>query len=218
MPVMDGLTATQIIRQELQLVTLPIIAMTANAMASDREECLNAGMNDHVGKPFDINQLVKVIREHLGLKNVIELATAAAPLPIQPETAEAFAQAIGIDLKGALNRFGGNKELYLNMLPKFLHTLNTLPAQLRSHENLNELHSASRLLHTLKGLAATMGAMELSAHAAKQEKILANQASHPEAHHIIEQMCSSIANTIPGLENLLAFMQTPNNSKISGQK
>ena len=53
MPVMDGFEATQVIRQQLGLTDLPIIAMTANALASDREACIAAGMNDHVAKPID---------------------------------------------------------------------------------------------------------------------------------------------------------------------
>ncbi len=65
MPVMDGYAATKVIRQELGLTQLPIIAMTANALASDRLECLSAGMNEHVGKPFDISHLVSVIARML---------------------------------------------------------------------------------------------------------------------------------------------------------
>ena len=58
MPVMDGLEATRAIRMQLGLTDLPVIAMTANAMDSDRADCLAAGMNDHVGKPFDLDQLI----------------------------------------------------------------------------------------------------------------------------------------------------------------
>ncbi len=65
MPIMDGYTATRMIREQLHLTDLPIIAMTANAMASDRADCLAAGMNDHVGKPFNINHLVETLRTHL---------------------------------------------------------------------------------------------------------------------------------------------------------
>jgi PAS domain S-box-containing protein len=61
MPVMDGYAATRVIRQELGLTSLPIIAMTANAMASDRAACLAAGMNDHIGKPFELDQLVAML-------------------------------------------------------------------------------------------------------------------------------------------------------------
>lgn len=64
MPIMDGLQATKHIRQQLKLTELPIIAMTANAMASDRQECIDAGMNDHVGKPFKIKSMVTLIKEY----------------------------------------------------------------------------------------------------------------------------------------------------------
>ena len=61
MPVMDGYAATRMIRQEMGLTALPVIAMTANAMASDRAACLAAGMNDHIGKPFELDQLVAML-------------------------------------------------------------------------------------------------------------------------------------------------------------
>ena len=68
MPVMDGYAATRAIRQDLGLVNLPIIAMTANAMASDRVACLDAGMNDHVGKPFELDHLVATVLRLSGRK------------------------------------------------------------------------------------------------------------------------------------------------------
>jgi PAS domain S-box-containing protein len=66
MPVMDGYAATRMIRQEMGLTALPVIAMTANAMASDRAACLAAGMNDHIGKPFELDQLVAMILRYAG--------------------------------------------------------------------------------------------------------------------------------------------------------
>jgi CheY-like chemotaxis protein len=74
MPVMDGYAATRMIRQEMGLAALPVIAMTANAMASDRAACLAAGMNDHIGKPFELDQLVAMILRYAGK------ADAAKPL------------------------------------------------------------------------------------------------------------------------------------------
>ena len=68
MPVMDGYEATRAVRQDLGLISLPVIAMTANAMASDREACLAAGMNDHVGKPFEIDHLVATLRGFVPLR------------------------------------------------------------------------------------------------------------------------------------------------------
>ncbi len=68
MPVMDGLQATRHIRQQLKLTRLPIIAMTANVMESDRDDCLAAGMNDHIGKPFNVKDLVARLLHFTGGK------------------------------------------------------------------------------------------------------------------------------------------------------
>ncbi len=64
MPIMDGLQATMHIRKQLKLTKLPIIAMTANVMASDYQDCLDAGMNDHIGKPFKISNLVTLLERY----------------------------------------------------------------------------------------------------------------------------------------------------------
>jgi two-component system sensor histidine kinase/response regulator len=61
MPVMDGIEATRIIRSDSRFEDLPIIAMTANAMAADRDKCLEAGMNDHIAKPIDPEDLFRVL-------------------------------------------------------------------------------------------------------------------------------------------------------------
>ena len=65
MPVMDGFTATRIIREELRL-SLPVIAMTAGVMASEREQCIAAGMDDFIGKPIDVEQMFSILARHLG--------------------------------------------------------------------------------------------------------------------------------------------------------
>ena len=72
MPVMDGYAATRAIRQELGLTALPIIAMTANAMASDRAACLAAGMNEHIGKPFELDQLVAMLLRYAAQADAIQ--------------------------------------------------------------------------------------------------------------------------------------------------
>ena len=84
MPEMDGYAATRAIRRELGLKVLPIIAMTANALDSDRDECLAAGMNDHVGKPFDISHLTDVLLRQIA--RVQASAPSHAPYaPPMPE-------------------------------------------------------------------------------------------------------------------------------------
>jgi signal transduction histidine kinase/CheY-like chemotaxis protein len=63
MPVMDGIEATRVIRSDPRFKNLPIIAMTANAMAADRDKCLDAGMNDHIPKPIDPQELFRVLSQ-----------------------------------------------------------------------------------------------------------------------------------------------------------
>jgi two-component system sensor histidine kinase/response regulator len=70
MPVMDGIEATRIIRSDPRFETLPIVAMTANAMAADRKRCLEAGMNDHIAKPIDPDELFKVLVRWAGRRSV----------------------------------------------------------------------------------------------------------------------------------------------------
>jgi len=87
MPVMDGLTATAKIRTEPRHAALPIVAMTANAMAQDRERCLQAGMNDHLAKPFDPPQLWAVLKRWLNPStSAVDLAPAPAPTPTPTPT------------------------------------------------------------------------------------------------------------------------------------
>jgi PAS domain S-box-containing protein len=217
MPVLDGITATKIIRQELSLSTLPIVAMTANAMAADRQECLGAGMNEHIGKPFDLHHLVAVIAKLIN-PDQFSLENPTTMLTKPSENANDYALAMGIDLKGAVNRFGGNSDLYLRMLPKFLDNLIAMPEQLRAYLSQNELKPASRILHTLKGLAATMGATTLSAESAKNEKLMENQSSLEEATVIVDQMCVSIEITLSCLKKLSIMMQQEKSDQAIADK
>ncbi|WP_438334789.1 CHASE domain-containing protein [Edwardsiella tarda] len=158
MPVMDGINATQYIRSHLALHTLPIIAMTANAMVSDRQACLAAGMNDHIGKPFNLRELIQTIQKHL-LTPPLTAPQAMAPSMPAPlsDSLEQFACQHGIALRGALARLEGDLALYHHLLSLFLDELRDFPAQLERHMADADLAAATRALHSLKGLAAQLG-------------------------------------------------------------
>ena len=209
MPVMDGFAATKVIRNDLGLTTLPIVAMTANAMASDREACLAIGMNDHVGKPFDINDLVRVLRNQAQWGNVL-VTPASAAVTLGQGVLQAAAAA-GVDLTAALHRLGGKHEVYRRMLNTFVKDLQAMPAQLQdcaqNPQAGGTTADAKRLLHTLKGLAATLGAMALSVEAATAEKVFAASPSAEQALASTHQACTAIANALPGLQALLSAMQ-----------
>jgi signal transduction histidine kinase/CheY-like chemotaxis protein len=130
MPVMDGFAATRAIRRDLGLNTLPIVAMTANAMVSDREACLAVGMNDHVGKPFDINDLVRVLRRQAQWGDALVEPTSK-DATLTPGVLQAAA-AGAVDIKASLHRLGGKQDVYRRMLQTFVNDLQAMPEQLQA--------------------------------------------------------------------------------------
>ena len=171
MPVMDGYCATRKIRTELGMVGLPIIAMTANAMASDREACLAAGMNEHVGKPFDLKHLTDVV---LRLTQSRTTAARDAPTSLAPELESPPPMDVNSDVGDALERLGYNTGLYANILTSYLEGIAILPDQFDSSLLADDRIGAIRLLHTLKGLSATVGASDLAQVAKQIEGALKN--------------------------------------------
>jgi CheY-like chemotaxis protein len=171
MPVMDGCTAARTIRHELGNSHLPIIAMTANTMQSDREACLGAGMNDHVGKPFDINYLVEVLLQQTGRGSSQYVRNDGNA----PATQAPAAEPLQVD--AALRDMGGDKALYAMVLDAYLQELQQLPGQLEGLLRTGERSSAQRLVHTLKGTSATVGATALAAQALRLEREIANPQS-----------------------------------------
>ncbi|MGB4346335.1 MAG: PAS domain S-box protein [Burkholderiaceae bacterium] len=167
MPVMDGFTATRFIREQLGNFTLPIIAMTANAMASDREECLAAGMNDHIGKPFDLSQLIVTLLRHTASSQAAQKPVAQA----QNDMAALPASAM-LDVGTALVRMGGNATFYQGILRSYLSELSALPEKMAELLEKDAERETHHLMHTFKGLSATVGADALCAVATAAEAAL----------------------------------------------
>ena len=164
MPVMDGFEATRKIRHELAQTALPIIAMTANVMAADREACLQAGMNDHVGKPFELDHLIAVLNKHTGF-------AAPEPSGAQVTAPEQTDHPAGdLDIDDALARMGGDARMLANVLQSFAREVVQAPQQLLDQLTAGKHQRAAGLLHSLKGMASTVGARHLAAVAARLEQ------------------------------------------------
>ncbi len=160
MPVMDGYTATRIIRKDAQFNDLPIIAMTANAMEEDRKQAAVSGMNDHVAKPIDVKQLFDV------LVNWINIPEERRPEKIADNTNVLTGSIIipeldGIDTETGLNRVGGNTKLYLKILNKFRISQADAIERIETAFDAGDNETSKREAHTLKGLAGNIGAEAL---------------------------------------------------------
>ena len=207
MPVMDGFTATARIRRDRGLAELPIVAMTANALAGDREACLAAGMNDHVGKPFDLDHLVAVLRRVTGREEEPAAARDAKGDGL-PAAVLAAASVAGVDVATAVARLGGKAAVYRRMLARFVTDLASWPAQLQTDMAQGGQAAAARQLHTLKGVAGTLGADALAALAGQAERHVSAGASATESRGAIASVVDAISAVAPGLRALLRALQS----------
>jgi PAS domain S-box-containing protein len=182
MPGMDGHAATRAIRAQLGALAPPIIAMTANAMEVDREAAQAAGMVDHIGKPFDLSQLVALILRHARIGEAPAIASVITPTitpmitpmiaPTIAPTAEAPPPPADFASAAALERLGGIVPLYLRTLRAFANELTSMAERLQAALDSQSAETALPILHTMKGLAGTVGAVPMATLAANAEKAL----------------------------------------------
>jgi len=172
MPVMDGYEATQRIRQStFSSRDVPIIAMTAHAMAGDREKSLGAGMNDHVAKPIDPNQLFTALEKWIPAGER-EIPAHITKMRSEKENARDNtlpAELPGIVIETGLFRVGGNAALYRKLLADFYHDHADTAKQIETALEDDDLKLARRLAHTMKGVAGNIGAQDLHKAAEKLE-------------------------------------------------
>ena len=155
MPVMDGIEATRRIRQLPGFERLPILAMTANAMAGDRELCFAAGMNDHIAKPIDPDDLWAKLHRWLKPGTII---AGRAPQAADGHTLPAIWYTLdGLDATTGLANALGRPELYLSLLRRFANNQHDCVDRIRTHLAQGDKAAALLLAHTLKGTAAQIG-------------------------------------------------------------
>jgi PAS domain S-box-containing protein len=179
MPGMDGFEATARLRALPEFINLPILAMTAHAMAGDKQKSLDAGMNDHVTKPIDPKELYAALVRWIDPSRVqAEPLGQAAHSHGQPDMGETMAATEekrlpetleGIDIQGGLARVNGNRKLYHSLLVKFFASNHDAHARLNGLLENDALHDAQILVHTIKGVAGNIGASRLQNAAAEVE-------------------------------------------------
>lgn len=171
MPDVDGLEATKQIRKDARFTSLPIIAMTANVSEADRQACFNAGMNDHIGKPLDIDQMVASILKYTHKSDL--LASDQKDESSSSQSVELAAELSEYEsIASILSRFGGSADLYKSVVEGFTLEANDLLEKIKEGANEKDSVKTRENLHTLKGAALTMGLLKFSNHLFAFENVL----------------------------------------------
>jgi len=174
MPVMNGYEAARAIRA-MGLSNLPIIAMTANVMDGDRERAIEAGMNAHIAKPIDVDNLIAALLRVTSGGEVREPHERAPAVYRQIDDAAAEplpAEVAGIDLRATLPRFGGSFANFAALFKRFEQSQGSTLAEVRTLLRAGEREAAAALVHRVRGVAANLGAADFAAHALAFEQAL----------------------------------------------
>jgi len=160
MPEMDGREATTVIRNELGLADLPIIAMTAHTMAGDREKCLAVGMSDYISKPIDPELLFQAIGNAVepGSYGKVSLS---APDGEQDDEDLYLDDLPGLDLAEGLARVGGSQDLYLEILNEYCDYYQEVVSEFANLLEQADYAAARKKAHSLKGAAGNISAVDL---------------------------------------------------------
>jgi len=158
MPEMDGYEATRQIRQEERLATIPIVAMTADAMAEDRERCLQSGMDDYLAKPIDPDALAKVLRRWLPDDGEVSVPSLPSPSRVEEEDDTLPAQLPGIDVAEGVGRLNGDRVLFRDLLLDFYGHFHDTGSRLADTPAEGGGEGLRREIHALKGVAGNLAA------------------------------------------------------------
>ncbi len=181
MPVMDGYDATRAIRALPGLARLPILALTASAFEEDRKACESAGMNDFIAKPVTPAKLFEALQRWLPSKGMVEPGEQdLSRAPLAGPLARLHGVP-GLDLQQGLAALQGKQDKYLALLRHFANEHGQDMVLLHHHLQTGDRVTATRLVHTLRGVASTLGMVELARQCLQLEQTLTGDGPEPTA-------------------------------------
>ncbi len=190
MPELDGIKATQEIRaSNFRHATIPIIAMTAHAMTSDRKRCLQAGMDEYLSKPFKAADLLATIERVLGQRSK-EMAFRAN----SESSGDVF-----IDWNQAFETVGGDRKLLIELIRVFVSEKDNMLGELGNCIKLRDCDATIRSAHSLKGTLSHLGASRIAEIARKIEQL--EEISWPEASNQFAELQKQIKQLTIELES-----------------
>ena len=199
MPEMDGIEATRRIRADARHAKLPVIAMTAHAMAEERARCAAAGMNDHITKPIEPRTMLQTLARWLGGK-----AGSVTAAPVADD--EHLPEVTGVDAADGLRRVGGNRRLYRDLLRQFAHKQSDAAARVAAALHKKDSGAAERIAHSVKGVAGNLGVRGLYDLAGNLEKALRSRKAVKVALSAFE---AELARTTAALKEAVAPAAAP---------
>ncbi|MCF7979231.1 MAG: PAS domain S-box protein [Chromatiaceae bacterium] len=251
MPIMDGYAATRAIRQDPRYKTLPILAMTANVMTGDREKALAAGMNDHIGKPVKVTELLTRMARWIKVEKRVERSEEESEEKrkersgersgegskeslMSPETTSEWKKRVGsrnastqqaatssltphsspltplstplpgINIAAGLAITQHNQTLYLRLLRRFAETQADFAADFAAAQaaRAEDPDAATRCAHSLKGVAANIGAEGVRRAAAALETACQAGADDAQLQELVADTCVALLPVLAGLEAL----------------
>lgn len=219
MPVMDGYQATKLIRKRYPATDLPIIAMTAHAMTEERDRCLMAGMNDHIAKPVDMDELYSV------------LARWIKGIPVEKPAPDAYVESVpdnvktslidedlpGFDIKASLKRLGGNEKLFMNLIKSFKNNNSSFYGEITEAISTGNKDRAASIVHTLKGVSGNVGAKDVFATSVELEKAMADK-DQVLTESLLQELGSNLETAFRAadlLESMKADDQVTDGSKMA---
>lgn len=214
MPELDGLSATRMIRDAKNGCLnpqIPIVAMTARAMAHDRTRCIQAGMNDYLSKPLEPFQLAEVMARVLP-----QLASVRQAIPVAEEASAGDIEAILAevpvwDYDEMLQRLMGDGNILREIMLDALEDLSRQLAVLGDRLGRQEIPSAASMAHNIKGVAANISALQLRDTLIVVEQLLRKgniaeaQNYLPHLHHALNALEQAVADVLPRLSEKLTF-------------
>lgn len=198
MPIMDGLQASQKIRENPKFKDLPIIAMTAHAMTGDKQKSLNAGMNEHITKPIDPLELFNTLSHWLPTSQIQDPISIKKPdqndLIHLPDHSES------LDIDWGLKRIGGNRKLFSKLLRDFYQDHQYDIENLEQAIKNQDIEGAMRIIHTIKGVSANIGARQLHQHSSSLEQFLTSGQSHSTSLELFIEEFSNLMTVLKSFE------------------
>ncbi len=215
MPVMDGYTATHELRQREGFADLPVIALTANAMAEDRIRALEAGMNDHIAKPIDVDQMLTTMARWIDPGHRAKPAAAGVADPTPSTQSIDTPELPGIDQRAGLATCAGDAALYRRLLLKFREGQRDFATRFAGFMRDKDHEAATRAAHTLKGNAGNIGAKQVYAAAEALEHACRSDCDPAEVASRLEAAWRELAVVLRGLSKLDEPNTEPQTAQVS---